>query len=388
MANEQGFRSQQVTIFKETTPGKTPNPIAKGFSFGVINMSFNRNQRTETNAELGNGGEGSRTDTGGEDPAGDMEVKYKSGLFPILAHAILGEADTKADPTVGVWTTATAYAVDDVTAHSGGKKLIVQSVEGTGTSGATEPDLTGLVDGDTVIDNAGANQIVWVVRDAIFDYTGTNKQDVPSMGMYIKDHTDQGGGVDFERTLRGFYFNSLTVGKESGNIIYKYSIPAIGMGIDVSTEAGYTTPTITSTVEIPDNPYKREEMCLTIGGVAPKNASSFILTIERGTTMEDAVECGFKIATTPQITVSGNMVVRFSKEEYTKAYNNQEEGIIIEYRKANGDFTKFTIPLTQKLDSPLNYSTEKPIELDIPLNAYGTKTTSTVSYYIRAATDL
>lgn len=37
----------------------------------------------------------------------------------------------------------------------------VTEVEGTGTTGATLPTITGLVVGDTVVDNAGANQVTW-----------------------------------------------------------------------------------------------------------------------------------------------------------------------------------------------------------------------------------
>lgn len=61
------------------------------------------------------------------------------------------------------WKAATAYAVGAlrVPTTRNGFVYKVQSVSGTGTSGATEP-VWPLVIGETVTDNAGANQIVWV----------------------------------------------------------------------------------------------------------------------------------------------------------------------------------------------------------------------------------
>ena len=69
MANEKNFRSKEFLLFKETTEGETPATIAKAYRFGTLSMDFNRNQRTEENPELGNNGEASKTDTGGDDPA-------------------------------------------------------------------------------------------------------------------------------------------------------------------------------------------------------------------------------------------------------------------------------------------------------------------------------
>lgn len=73
----------------------------------------------------------------------------------------------------GAWVTATAYAVGAFRRPtvSNGFRYEVTAIAGTGTSGAAEPTWPTTI-GDTVIDNAGANQITWTCRT--FAITDTN----------------------------------------------------------------------------------------------------------------------------------------------------------------------------------------------------------------------
>lgn len=76
------------------------------------------------------------------------------------------QATSTADWDDGVTERAnsTVYAVGNIVRSTGspGSAFIVASKSGTGTSAASEPaGFTGAVDGDSITDNAGANQIVW-----------------------------------------------------------------------------------------------------------------------------------------------------------------------------------------------------------------------------------
>jgi len=66
-----------------------------------------------------------------------------------------------------IWATGIAYIVGTRVNPTGVAKLVaeVQSVSGTGTSGATEP-VWPVTSGSTVVDNPGPNQITWVMKDA------------------------------------------------------------------------------------------------------------------------------------------------------------------------------------------------------------------------------
>lgn len=85
-----------------------------------------------------------------------------------MAWVEIDSADTSAAETdiqffYQIWVTATAYAVNAVRVPTTGNgyRYTVQSVSGSGTSGATEPTWP-LKVGTTVVDNAGANQITWI----------------------------------------------------------------------------------------------------------------------------------------------------------------------------------------------------------------------------------
>jgi hypothetical protein len=77
--------------------------------------------------------------------------------------AATSPAETDIPFFYSIWVTATAYAVAAVRVPTSGNgfRYTVQSIAGSGTSGATEPTWPTKV-GVTVVDNAGANQITWI----------------------------------------------------------------------------------------------------------------------------------------------------------------------------------------------------------------------------------
>jgi hypothetical protein len=84
----------------------------------------------------------------------------------ILAAGVAQDTSPTADWDDGLTARAnsTAYVVGNIVKSSGtpGSAFICTSKSGTGTSAASEPaGFTGATDGDTITDNAGANQVVW-----------------------------------------------------------------------------------------------------------------------------------------------------------------------------------------------------------------------------------
>ena len=386
MANETGYKSNKVLIFKETIAGETPSPIATGYLLSTLSQDFDRNQRTETNTLLSNNGQASKTDTGGEDPAGNLELKCTPDWDVLKANFILGQYTTK---TVlnDAHTTATAYDVDDVVVL-GSDTLVCKTA---GTSGATAPVVTSKKTGDLITDGTA----VWVItknKTGMYQYDGVMNNDIPTVGLIFQDTTVQGGGLTHTTLGRGVSLNNMSIGKESGVIVAKTSHSMMAHGAISSTQSGYVAPTVTAEVALADNAYKRDEICITIDGVAPDNVETIILDIDRAISVEDAVKCfevagvrvSQKLTTIGTPTVSGTMSARFSKERFAQAFQNAEQSVIITYSKLTGEFSKYTVAKTQLLDSTKAYDVAKPIVINVPLNAYGDISTNTLAYSIRS----
>jgi hypothetical protein len=95
-------------------------------------------------------------------PQGSMASGTKSNVLATgAAYAASGQAW---DSLATAWAINTAYPVGTIRklASNPGRLFRVESISGTGTSAATEPaGFASALDGTTVVDNAGANQITW-----------------------------------------------------------------------------------------------------------------------------------------------------------------------------------------------------------------------------------
>lgn len=100
------------------------------------------------------------------------------------------------------WAASTAYAVAAVHVPTTGNGLrySVQSIAGSGTSGASEPTWPTRV-GSTVVDNAGANQITWVCAGPDESFIGRVTRNCnnlpyqhphfPMLGQYVNEAKDE-----------------------------------------------------------------------------------------------------------------------------------------------------------------------------------------------------
>ena len=389
MANESNYSLKEVAFIKETTPGvfqTTP----KLYKLGVMGFALAPTQKTEQNTELGQDGQATAMDTGSLDIAGNLNMKSKTGLMPILLHSVVGKS-TKVDATTDDWTAATVYigpadkfSAGQMVNHSDGlHTLVVKSVSGAGTSGAVEPDISGLNEYDSVVDN----EVTWIVRKKLYKHTGTSDIDMQSLGVYAKSNTAQGGGVDFEQYFTGMFLNSISFAKASGTIVYKQDVPTVGLNYRDNTQLDWQTLVPSGTVDIEDKSFSFNDMKVTIAGVEPEKASEFNLTLNRNVTVEDEVKQGSKDYNVPVMTMDGNLKLKFTKEKWAEVYDNPTKELVITYANRSGDKISLTFPNVKTMLGTKETTTDKYDYITVPLSASGSASQKTLSYETITSTD-
>ena len=389
MANETNYSLKEVAFIKETTPGvfqTTP----KLYKLGVMGFALAPTQKTEQNTELGQDGQATAMDTGSLDIAGNLNMKSKTGLMPILLHSVVGKS-TKVDATTDDWTAATVYigpadkySAGQMVNHSDGlHTLVVKSVSGTGTSGAVEPDISGLKEYDSVADN----EVTWIVRKKLYKHTGTSDIDMQSLGVYAKSNTAQGGGVDFEQYFTGMFLNSISFAKASGTIVYKQDVPTVGLNYRDNTQLDWVPLVPSGTVEIEDKSFSFNDMKVTIAGVEPEKASEFNLTLNRNVAVEDEVKQGSKDYNVPVMTMDGNLKLKFTKEKWAEVYDNPTKKLVITYANRSGDKISLTFPSVKTMLGTKETTPDKYDYITVPLSASGSASQKTLSYETITSTD-
>ena len=390
MANESNYSLKEVAFIKETTPGvfqTTP----KLYKLGVMGFALAPTQKTEQNTELGQDGQATAMDTGSLDIAGNLNMKSKTGLMPILLHSVVGKS-TKVDATTDDWTAATVYigpadkfSAGQMVNHSDGlHTLVVKSVSGAGTSGAVEPDISGLNEYDSVVDN----EVTWIVRKKLYKHTGTSDIDMQSLGVYAKSNTAQGGGVNFEQYFTGIFLNSISFAKASGTIVYKQDVPTVGLNYKDNTQLDWQALVPSGTVEIEDKSFSFNDMKVTIAGVEPEKASEFNLTLNRNVAVDDEVKQGSKDYNVPVMTMDGNLKLKFTKEKWAEVYDNPTKDLVITYANRSGDKISLTFPSVKTMLGTKETTTDKYDYITVPLSASGSASQKTLSYETITSTDL
>ena len=389
MANESNYSLKEVAFIKETTPGvfqTTP----KLYKLGVMGFALAPTQKTEQNTELGQDGQATAMDTGSLDIAGNLNMKSKTGLMPILLHSVVGKS-TKVDATTDDWTAATVYigpadkySAGQMVNHSDGlHTLVVKSVSGAGTSGAVEPDISGLKEYDSVVDN----EVTWIVRKKLYKHTGTSDIDMQSLGVYAKSNTAQGGGVNFEQYFTGMFLNSISFAKASGTIVYKQDVPTVGLNYRDNTQLDWVPLVPSGTVDIEDKSFSFNDMKVTIAGVEPEKASDFNLTLNRNVAVDDEVKQGSKDYNVPVMTMDGNLKLKFTKEKWAEVYDNPTKDLVITYANRSGDKISLTFPSVKTMLGTKETTTDKYDYITVPLSASGSASQKTLSYETITSTD-
>ena len=391
MANETNYTFDELVVYKESAENAIPTNPAGLVVAGLINCTVKDTQKTETNPVLSAGGQASRKDRGTSDFAGNMECKMIGDVMPFIVTHVLGAA-AKTDVTAEAWVALTAYAAfdpyaltGDILLHSNGINNLVCKV--AGTSGAAEPTITTEVSGDTIIDG----DVTWIVRGILKKYVGQSEPCLETFGAeYAATSGCDGGASVFKKRFQGNFLNSYEISKSNGTIIHKYSLPVVAMsGSDnvagnpdgsaftsIKDEAGYTSQTLN------DLPFGYDDLKVQIGGAVPVNGRNFMMTVNRNVALEDATEQFTKVSNIPQMEVSGEIQLKFTKEQYLAAYENESAAVVAQFGKVNGDLAHFTFNYVEKDRVDPDFSTNEPAYLTIPLTAIGDKTTPTINYTV------
>ncbi len=391
MANETNFQFTDLVVYKETTENTIPaNPKGLVVS-GVINCTLKDTQKTETSPTLSAGGQASKKDRGSSDFAGNIECKTMGDIMPFVVTHVLGDA-TKTNVTAEAWVTLTLYApfnpytlVGDILAHTDGIHDLVCKVGGT--SGATIPSMVGLSSGDTIVDGT----VTWIVRNKLKKYVGESEPCLKTFGAEFSADAGCGSASTFKKRFGGNFLNSYEISKASGTIIHKYSLPVVAMsGTDnvvdtafasIKDAVGYTSQTLQ------ELPFKYDDLMVQVGGVEPVNGRSFRMMVNRNVALVDAVAQNIKVSNIPQMTVEGEISLKFTKEQYLSAYNNDSAVVKALFGKINGDIAHFTFNYVEKDRVDPDFSTNEPAYLTIPLTASGDNVTKTISYTVYSETD-
>jgi len=363
---------------------------------GLINLSVKDTQKTEVNPNLSAGGQASKKDRGSSDFAGNMECKMMGDIMPFIATHVLGSPTAKTDVTAEAWVTLTEYEVfspytllGDILAHTDTTHDLVCKV--AGASGATEPDMSGLSSGDTIVDGT----VTWIVRGKLKKYVGESEPCIPTFGAEYSSSAGCGASSTFKKRFEGNFLNSYEIAKANGTIIHKYSLPVVAMkGADnvagnpdgsdfesIKDEAGYTE------ADMNELPFGYDDLMVQFDDLEPVNGRNFRMMINRNVSLEDATEQFTKISNIPQMTVDGEIQLKFTKEQYLSAYNNEASVIKALFGKVNGDVAQFTFNNVERDRVDPDFTTNEPAYLTIPLTADGDSTTATISYTIYSEVD-
>ena len=403
MANETNYSFDEVVVYKETTGNQIPaNPKALKIA-GVINFSLKEVQKTETNPTLSAGGQASKKDRGSSDFTGNIECKTMGDVMPFILTHVFGEP-TKTNATTSLWAATTVSAVfnpytlvGDIVNHSDGiHTLVCKSVAGTGITGAVEPDMTGLVSGDTIIDNPGANQVVWTVRGLLYKYEGVSD---PCLGTFGGEYSAtsgcDGGAEVFIKRFQGNFLNGYEISKSNGTIIHKYALPVVAMSssdnvvgnpdgtpfVSIKSGPGYSEKSMN------ELPFGYDDLQVQIGGAEPVDGRNFRMAIARNISIEDATAQNTKTSLIVQMTVDGEIQLKFTKEQYLSAYQNENAVVKALFGKKNGDLAHFTFNDVEKDRVDPDFSTNEPAYLTIPLTASGDKANPTINFVAYSEVD-
>ncbi len=396
MANETNFNFDEMVVYKETTEAVVPsNPSALKVA-GLINCSVKDTQKTEVNPNLSAGGQASKKDRGSSDFAGNMECKIMGDVMPFIVNHVLGAPTAKTDVTAEAWVTITAYEVfnpytlvGDILAHTDGTHNLVCKV--AGTSGATEPDMSGLSSGDTIVDGT----VTWIVRGILKKYVGESEPCIPTFGAEYSSSAGCGAVSTFIKRFEGNYLNSYEISKANGTVIHKYSLPVVAMkGADnvAGNPDGSTFESIKDEVgyaeaDMNELPFGYDDLMIQFDSLEPTNGRNFRMMINRNVALEDATEQFTKISNIPQMTVEGEIQLKFTKEQYLSAYDNDASEVKALFGKVNGDLAHFTFNYVERDRVDPDFTTNEPAYLTIPLTASGDSVTPTINYVVYSEVD-
>lgn len=279
-------------------------------------------------------------------------------------------------PRRKAWTASTAYPVGKIVNHSDGvHSLVVYSVAGTGTSALAEPVLTDLDRGDTIVDNAGANQITWMVMPLMVEYFGERSPCLDYFGLEASDAEGCAVGTENYSRYQGLRVNTLNFAVTGASMSIKTAVGVDGLSkadsildagfVALEDTAGYTEQ------ELEDDFFSFDSSSLLIDDVAVTELTDLSINITQNVSSKPTFNGGRK-SSQGVISVSGNVKAYMDNQRYIDAKNHVNTKLELEFTKVNGARMSLKLPQYKMDEVDKMYDLAEDIALDIPFNAHGT----------------
>jgi len=315
----------KVVIGFETTAGADPTGgslIPYHFTATEFGLTVNRGTKTDDVI-------GGDIDSGGEPYGtintvnGALTAPMYYEQFGLLLKMTMGVPVTAAAGTS--WLATTAYLVDAIVQNTTNATLSMR-VTVAGTSGATEPDISASVVGDTVVDGT----VTYVVTAKMYTHTFNTTKCLPNAYAQATLANACDGGSDLIERYNGIKGGKLDI-SVSPDGDYNITMDTTGMSQRDSIVDSITELDETNKVVLTQTRIKNAHATITIDGTAYTLAKDFSLSLDRGVEATQTLGTGANAGQVDdtKVMLSGSLSSLFDGAVYTKAKNETAVGFVI-----------------------------------------------------------
>lgn len=307
--------------------------------------------------------------SGINDIAGNISFNMMYSLMRWANEMSIGEGTTT-DYATTSWITATVYPVGAVVKGITPvtDDLVVFEVTGTGTSGATAPDTSLLVDGDTIVDN----EIIWVVRKARINKTvGSIVKCQTRFAIEAKISSECGADVFYFRKL-DCVIGSLGLSFAKDGSMLKADMAVVGaidessIKADGTVDATYEDLTVitgSTEIDLQNNEYiKQSDIDFTIGGAASEYINTFSLNLDNGVNSNNLLSKqsgeNTKLIYSSKRTLSGAMDGAFDAVQFGKMDGRTTQEVIVTMDNSRGEYLEYKLPHVKLDKTEPDYSND------------------------------
>jgi len=349
------FRADEIRISVQSTLGEL-NSNPKWFTLPAASCNVKASESFIDIDSLSAGGEPTGSFLSGiEDIAGNISFNMQYALMAFVNEIAIGSGTT-VDLTSDTWGASTVYTVGQVVHGTtpATDDLVVDSIVGTGTSGATAPDTTSLADGDTIVDN----EIVWKVRKAVINKTtGGIEQCQTRFAIEVK--------VTAECSADTYYFRKLDC--VCGSAAYTFAKDASMMKTDLAVVGAISETNIksdgtidsaykdfetiigNSKLELENGVYiKQSDIDFTLNGATSDYVSSFSMTIDNSVESKNLLSKdngnNTKCIYSGKRTVTGSVDAMFDAVIFGQMDGVTTQEAVVTMDMGNGEYLEYKLP--------------------------------------------
>lgn len=386
VAENTTYRGSQILIGLMNDDGTLPaTPKALDISkFCTSGIVMNDNRESKEYMPVVNAGRQASTIYGAKKPGGTLELELGTQLLPLLISGVIGDFTTAAK-VVSAWTATTVTAVGDIVQHSGGKYLVAQKVLGTATTGATEPDLTGITEDRTVlttIDGADAsNGVYWMVRDNLYDYSATDTFCIKRFFIIERNAEGCGSANVFDRISTNVRLGTFNIEKSDGTVSYSQSITLVAEQIQKSSEADFTDITVDpGNITTPNESFfKEEDVTIRIDGAKYGTMHRFMMNHSREFSQTLSTEPNENIIKFGGVVATGETTIDLDPTEYDLLENVDFKSVVVTMDKGDGEIATITYPAVQFANPTEERNGNEPILMMANLKPTGDASNAMIS---------